>query len=86
MLSPQVFQLPRLSDTIIKKFSDANFQEMSYEIFKLYYVGDTFLKSELRTIIDKAYSQLSETANIVDVTKIDHISLCPAAPWTNIGI
>ena len=64
--------IPQLSDSITKKFQNYNFQEMSYEIFKLF-IGDTFNSDDLKKIIDKAYSQF-RNSNIVDVKKIDHIS------------
>ena len=64
--------IPQLSDSITKKFQNCNFQEMSYEIFKLF-IGDTFNSDDLKKIIDKAYSQF-RNSNIVDVKKIDHIS------------
>ena len=64
--------IPQLSDSITKNFQNYNFQEMSYEIFKLF-IGDSFNSDDLKKIIDKAYSQF-RNSNIVDVKKIDHIS------------
>ena len=64
--------IPQLSDSIIKNFANYNFQEMSYEIFKLF-IGDTIHSDDLKKIIDNAYSQF-RNSNIVDVKKIDHIS------------
>ena len=57
--------IPQLSDSIIKNFANYNFQEMSYEIFKLF-IGDTIHSDDLKKIIDNAYSQF-RNSNIVDV-------------------
>ena len=64
--------IPQISDSIIKNFANYNFQEMSYQIFKLF-IGDTLNSDDLKKIIDKAYSQF-RNSSIVDVKKIDHIS------------
>ena len=64
--------IPSLSDSVLKNFESCNFQEMSFEIFKLY-TGNTFNNDDLKKIINKAYSQF-RNSNIVDVKKIDHIS------------
>ena len=64
--------IPSLSDSLLKNFESCNFQEMSFEIFKLY-TGNTFNNDDLKKIINKAYSQF-RNSNIVDVKKIDHIS------------
>ena len=64
--------IPKLSDSIMKNFENYNFQEMSYEIFKLF-IGDAINSDDLKKIIDKAYSQF-RNSNVVDIKKIDHIS------------
>ncbi len=64
--------IPVISSSDLKRFSNYNFQEMSYQIFSLF-VGDTFSQDELRSIIDKAYATFRND-NIVDIKKLDHIS------------
>ncbi len=64
--------IPQLPDYVVKNFENYNFQEMSYEIFKLF-IGDAINSDDLKKIIDKAYSRF-RNSNIVDIKKIDHIS------------
>tara|TARA_A100001015_G_scaffold209285_1_gene234297 strand:- start:9098 stop:10486 length:1389 start_codon:yes stop_codon:yes gene_type:complete len=64
--------IPRISESKLKKFENYNFQEMSFEIFKLF-IGETFSNVELKKIIKNAYSKF-RNLKIVDVKKIDHIS------------
>ena len=40
-------QIPSLSDSVLKNFESCNFQEMSFEIFKLY-TGNTFNNDDLK--------------------------------------
>jgi threonine synthase len=64
--------IPQISEQDLEAFSKFNFQEMSYKIFSLF-TGDTFSESELRTIIDRAYTTFRHP-NIVDIKKLDYIS------------
>ena len=64
--------IPQISESKLKKFENYNFQEMSFEIFKLF-IGETFSNVELKKIIKNAYSKF-RNLKIVDVKKIDHIS------------
>ena len=73
--------IPVISSSDLKKFSNYNFQEMSYEIFSLF-VGDTFSQDELRSIIDKAYATFRND-NIVDIKKLDHISFVKLHRWAS---
>ncbi len=65
-------KIPEISLNDLKKFENYNFQEMSFEIFKLF-TGNTFNENELKNIIHKAYSNF-RNSKIVDVKKLGHIS------------
>ncbi len=65
-------KIPAISPPDLKKFSKYNFQDMSYKIFSLF-TGDTFSDSQLRVIIDKAYTTFRDP-NIIDIKKLENIS------------
>ncbi len=63
---------PKLEELELKNFTKLNFQETSYEIFKMY-TGDTFEKNDLKNIINKAY-KIFRNPKIVDVKECGNIS------------
>ncbi len=65
-------KIPKILPENLKNFKKYNFQEMSFEIFKLF-ISNTFNDNDLKLIINKAYSNF-RNANIVDIKKLDHIS------------
>ena len=65
-------EIPRFSKDDLKQFSNLTFQEMSYKIFQKF-TGNTFEASDLKEIINKAYSSF-RSPKIVEIQKHQHIS------------
>ena len=63
---------PQLDEVTLKSFSKLNFQEMSYEIFKMY-TDNTFENHDLKNIINTAYKSF-RNSKIVDVKECGTIS------------
>ena len=49
-------KIPRLSEATLKRLSSLNYNDLAYEIIKIY-TGNTFSKNELKKIIKNSYKR-----------------------------
>ena len=66
-------RIPRLSILTIKRLSKLNYNDLTYEIIKIY-TGNAFSKSELKNIIKNSYKKF-DTKNVVKFSRIKKFNL-----------
>ena len=65
--------IPRLSSSTLQRFSKLNYNDLAYEVIKIY-TGKTFSKAELKKIIKKSYKNF-DSANVIKFSKVKKFNL-----------
>ena len=65
--------IPRLSSSTLQRFSKLNYNDLAYEVIKIY-TGKTFSKAELKKIIKKSYKNFDST-NVIKFSKVKKFNL-----------
>jgi len=66
-------KIPRLSNGTLKRLSRLNYNDLAYEIIKIY-TGNTFSKNELKKIITNSYKKF-ESKNVVKFSRVRKFNL-----------
>jgi len=66
-------KIPRLSKSTLKRLSKLNYNDLAYEIIKIY-TGNTFSKNELKKIIRNSYKEFNSD-NVVKFSKVKKFNL-----------
>jgi threonine synthase len=65
--------IPRLSKSTLQRFAKLNYNDLAYEIIKIY-VGKTFSKTELKKIINKSYKNF-DSSNVIKFSRVKKFNL-----------
>jgi threonine synthase len=65
--------IPHLSKSTLQRFSKLNYNDLAYEIIKIY-TGNTFSKTELKQIIKKSYKNF-DSFNVVRFSRVKKFNL-----------
>ena len=66
-------KIPRLSRFTLKRLSKLNYNDLAYEIIKIY-TGNAFSKNELKKIIKNSYKEF-DSDNVVKFSKVKKFNL-----------
>ena len=66
-------KIPRLSKFTLKRLSKLNYNDLAYEIIKIY-TGNAFSKNELKKIIKNSYKEF-DSDNVVKFSKVKKFNL-----------
>ena len=66
-------KIPRFSNSSLKRLSKLNYNDLAYEIIKIY-TGNTFSKNELKKIIKNSYKKF-DSRNVVKFSRVKKINL-----------
>ncbi len=66
-------KIPRLSNITLKRLSKLNYNNLAYEIIKIY-TGNTFSKNELKKIIKNSYNKF-DSNNVIKFSRVKKFNL-----------